>query len=177
MLTLSGAVRAIDSFLQTPAPPESLDLHTPVRFDTTLMPRLLAAHEALNAHFATIVCQLDNDPAAAAAANRECLGQFHELRRTESIWLYPVIARAVDDDDAARGRLMELRLVTLALARRALRCFDALAHAIASGGETQAAAEHLSQALAEYLRRSETEIYPLYGLMNLNATAGAAHAA
>ena len=178
MLTFSGAVRAIDNFLNAgTAGEEAIDLYTPVHFDPALMPRLIAAHEALNARFATLVCLLDRNDAQAAEVVRECLKQFQQLRRAEAIWLYPVIAHAVDEDDAARGRLTELRLVTLTLARRTLRCFEALVQAIDRGGLTVAAADELSRALAEYLRRSETEIYPLYGLMSLLPGRRSAHAA
>ena len=177
MLTFAGAVRAIDNFLQRTPPEEAIDLDTPVHYDPSLMPRLLAGHEALNARFAALVCLLDRHEAQSGEVVRECLKEFQQLRRAEAIWLYPVIAHAVDEDDAARARLTELRLVTLTLARRALRCFEALVKAIDAGVPTDEAAEALSQALAEYLRRSETEIYPLYGLMSLVPASRSAHAA
>lgn len=180
MLTFANAVRAIDQFLQSrsPSADEGIDFHTPVHFDATLMPRLLAAHESLNRRFATLLCLVGRDDANATEVARECLKQFQELRRAESIWLYPVIAHAVDEDGAARSRLMELRLITLTLARRTMRCFDSVIRAIeAESADRHGVAEELSQALAEYLRRSETEIYPLYGLMSLLSGGRAARAA
>ena len=177
MLTFAGAVRVIDNLLQPKLPHDTLDFHTPVQFDPALMPRLAAAHEALNARFATLLCQIDELASGTGEIARECLKQFQELRRAESIWLYPVIAHGIGDDDAARARLTELRLVTLALARRTVRCFDVLIKAIDTGAPAREAADELSRALAAYLRRGETEIYPLYGLMSLPAAGRNAYAA
>ena len=178
MLTFAEARRAIDHFLQSGPPHEkALAFHTPVQFDATLLPRLLATHDALNARFAALMCLIDRDADGVAIAARDCVNQFHELRRAESIWLYPVLARAVEQDIPARGRLMELRLATLTLARRTLRCFDELAQALQQQVPLQPAADRLSAALVEYLRRSEVEIYPLYSAMGLRQVSAADRAA
>ena len=178
MLTLAEAKRAIDQFLQPgPRHDKALAFHTPVQFDATLLPRLLAMHDALNARFAALMCLIDRDADGVASAARDCVNQFHELRRAESIWLYPVLARAVEQDVPARGRLMELRLATLTLARRTLRCFDELAQALQQHTPLQPPADGLSAALVEYLRRSEVEIYPLYSAMGLHHGPAAERAA
>jgi hypothetical protein len=177
MLTLAEARRAIDHFLQGQPADGALAFNTPVQFDPGLLPRLLAAHDALNARFAALMCLVDRDADGLATAARDCVNQFHELRRAESIWLYPVLARAVEEDAPARARLMELRLATLTLARRTLRCFDELAQALQKDEPLQDAADRLSAALAEYLRRSETEIYPLYSVVGLRSPAAAERAA
>jgi hypothetical protein len=141
---------------------DPLALHTPVQFDRTLVSRLLGAHEALNARFAALVVELDRDAPATLPAVDACAEQLHELRRSESMWLYPVLARCVQDDTDARAQLVQLRLNMLTGARRIFRHFEELTAALRTGSDFRAAAGRLSAALAEYLRRNETEIYPLY---------------
>ena len=168
MLTISGALRAVDGFFQPESRDDALALDSPVQFDRTLVGRLVAAHEALNARFAQLLCLLDSNPVAAANATEECAVRLHELRRMEAIWLYPVIARGVDGDAAARMQLMRLRMVLLTLARRTMRQLDELMQAIRSGAQPKSAAERVSTPLAEYLRRSAFEVYPLYSLVGSN---------
>ena len=144
---------------------ERLSLDTPVHFDAGLLARLMAGHGELNARFATLLCRLDDDPQAAVCAIRDCASQLHDLRRTEALWLYPVIAHGVQNDEDARRQLARLRLVMVALTRRVVRRFDNLLQAIISGTPTRAAAEDASVLLAEYVQRNEAEIYPLYKLM------------
>ncbi len=144
---------------------EMLALHTRVHFDAGLLDRLIAGHGELNARFATLVCRLDDDPQAAVCAIRDCANQLHELRRTEALWLYPVIARSLEYDEDARRQLARLRLVMVALTRRVVRGLENLLQAIVSGTPTHAVAEDVSTMLAEYVQRNETEIYPLYNLM------------
>jgi len=146
-------------------PSERLSLDTPVHFDAGLLARLMAGHGELNARFATLLCRLDDDPQAAVCAIRDCASQLHELRRTEALWLYPVIAHGVQYDEDARRQLARLRLVMVALTRRVVRCFDNLLQGIVNATPTQAAAEDVSALLAEYVQRNEAEIYPLYSLM------------
>lgn len=143
-----------------------LALDTRVHFDEGLVPRLMAGHGELNARFATLICRLDDDPQAAVCAIRDCASQLHDLRRTEALWLYPVIARGVEYDEGARRQLARLRLVMVALTRRVVRRLEDLLEAVVSGIPAQAAADEVSALLAEYVQRNEAEIYPLYSLMS-----------
>jgi hypothetical protein len=145
---------------------EMLALHTRVQFDEGLLDRLVAGHGDLNARFASLLCRLDDDPQAAVCAIRDCANQLHELRRTEALWLYPVIARGLEYDDDARRQLTRLRLVMVALTRRLVRRLENLLQAIVSEIPTDAVAEDVSTMLAEYVQRNEAEIYPLYSLMS-----------
>jgi len=157
--------------LQAVPSSESLSLNTPVHFDAGLLPRLMAGHGELNARFATLLCRLDDDPQDAVCAIRDCASRLHELRRTEALWLYPVIAHGVQYDEDARRQLARLRLVMVALTRRVVRRFDNLLQGIVNGTPTQAAAEDVSALLAEYVQRNEAEIYPLYSLMGTRQNA------
>jgi hypothetical protein len=145
---------------------ETLALHTRVQFDEGLLDRLIAGHGELNARFATLLCRLDDDPQAAVGTIRDCANQLHELRRTEALWLYPVISRGLEHDEDARRQLVRLRLVMVALTRRLVRRFENLLNAIVGGIPTDAVAEDVSTMLAEYVQRNEAEIYPLYNLMS-----------
>jgi hypothetical protein len=176
MLTIAGALRAVDDFFQPAPVGPAVALHTPVQFDRALIRRLLHDHEALNARFAHLVCLIDTDVAAAVDAAGDCINRIHELRRSESTWLYPVIACGIDADPAARAQLMQLRLVMLTLARHAMRELENLVRAVREHDQPHAAAERASAPLAEYLRRSASEIYPLYDRMGAR-TAPAARAA
>jgi len=170
MFKFATAMRAVPSS-------EMLTLHTRVHFDAGLLARLIAGHGELNARFATLLCQLDDDPQAAVFAIRDCASQLHRLRRTEALWLYPVIARGVEHDEDARRQLTRLRLVMVALTRRVVRRFERLLEDIVSGAPIGAAAEDLSVALAEYVQRNEVEIYPLYRLMGMPPSRDAARVA
>lgn len=182
MLSFADAVRALDEFFQ----PESKTA-TPARiaapaapavtFDRALVPRLMALHETLNAKFAHLVCALDTDRPDAAKALAACVDQLHDLRRIETVSLYPVIGRGIDADPAARSQLMQLRMVLLAQFRHLLRLFDDLARAIDAGSYARLEAERVSQPLADYLRRCEFEVYPLYALVDGRIARFAARAA
>jgi hypothetical protein len=160
MFKFAKSMRAVPSS-------EMLGLDTRVRFDPELLARLIAGHGELNARFATLLCRLDDDPQAAVGAIRDCAGRLHQLRRTEALWLYPVIAHGVEYDEDARRQLTRLRLVMVALTRRVIRRFESLLQAIINGTPTHAAAEDVSVVLAEYVQRNEAEIYPLYSLMGV----------
>jgi hypothetical protein len=139
----------------------------PLRFDAQLAPRLLAAHGALNARFAELVGTIDREPAAAARAIEESQRQFSAIRHIETIWLHPVLERAVDADAGVRGQVMELRLIGLILARRVLRCFDDLQQAIRAEVFVTESAARATAALARYSKHSEHVVYPLYELVGM----------
>jgi hypothetical protein len=139
--------------------------NTPVQFDASLVARLIAQHDELHAHFVAAVEQLDKDPDSAERAVRECANQLHDLRRTEALRLYPLIARWFAPDPAGRRLASQSRLVMLVLVRHVLRLFEDLVLAIRSGAQIPAAADRVAHALAEYRRRNESEIYPMYDLM------------
>ncbi len=160
MLKFATAMQAVPSN-------EILALDTRVNFDAGLLARLIAGHGELNARFATMVCGLDDDPQAAVCAIRDCASRLRDLRRTEALWLYPVIARGLEYDEDARRQLARLRLVMVALARRVVRRFEQLLAAIVDGTPTHAVADDVSVALAEYVQRNEAEIYPLYTLTGM----------
>ena len=145
--------------------PDSLNFVGPVEFDPQLTTRLLDMHEALNARFAKVLCMVESDPASAAAEIQECIKALQDLRRREAAWLYPFIAARVDDDIAARRQLMQLRVGMLAESRATLRQLDELSEALAAGAPFRTAADLVSASMADYLRRNETEIYPLYNLI------------
>ena len=159
------ARHVLDEIWNTKSAGTTLSWNTPVHFDPSLVPRLVAQHGELNTRFTALVAALGKDPEASERAVRDCADQLHELRRTEALWLYPVIARGFAPDPISRRLVWQSRLVMLGLARRLLRRFDELARATRSGTEVTSAAEHATTALAEYQRRNETEMYPLYNLM------------
>ena len=165
MFSPSKARQVLDEIWNIKSAGAALTLNTPVHFDPSLVPRLVAQHSDLNARFTALVAELGKDPEASERAARDCADQLHELRRAEALWLYPVIARGFAPDPIARRLVWQSRLVMLGLARRVLRRFDELARAIRSGTEVTSAAEHATTALTEYQRRNETEMYPLYNLM------------
>lgn len=165
MLNHAKAMQVLDQIWNIKSAGAALTLNTPVHFDPSLVPRLLAQHGELNARFTALVAELGKDPEASERAVRDCADQLHEMRRAEALWLYPVIARGFAPDPVARRLIWQSRLVMQGLARRVLRRFDELARAIRSGTEASAAAEHTITALTEYQRRNEADMYPLYNLM------------
>ena len=165
MINFAQAKRTIDELWSGKPADPSLTLDTPVQFDATLVARLVAEHHELNTRFAVLVGRIDDDPVVTARAVRECAGQLHELRRTEALWLYPVIARGTAHDPVTRKRFLQSRLGTLGLARRVLRRFDELTQALRRGTHITATATEVSKALTEYRQRNEAEIYPLYEQM------------
>jgi hypothetical protein len=171
MFNLEQAKKALEDIWQTTPSSEALTWTTPVRFDATLVTRLINQHQDLNTHFATLVGHLDKDPEAAEAVH-DCANRLHELRRDEALWLYPVITRGVARDPIARRLFSLKRLVMLGLARNVLRCFDELELAVRRGNEIAVAADRAAKALAEYRWRSESQVYPLYSLMEQPNVAG-----
>lgn len=144
---------------------KAVALDTPVRFDPELVGRLLAEHRALNAQFADAIPHLGGDRDVAERAVRGCTERLVEVRRTEALWLYPVIARAIEGDNDAQQQFLRLRLVMLRLARRVLRLFDELTQAIRAGVDIGATADRAAESLAEYWVRNNAEIYPIYDLV------------
>jgi hypothetical protein len=175
MFNLAKAKKAI---ADSEFPRAALTWTTPVHFDATLVMRLVDQHRELNLRFAELVAEIDGNPQAAgdpeitACAVRDCASQLHDLRRAEALWLYPVIAREFATDPTARLLFWQARLTMLGLARGLLRRFDELAAAVQQGTQTHAAADQLAAAFAEYRRRNEAEMYPLYSLMELCETPG-----
>jgi len=150
---------------------KAVTLQTPVQFDNRLFEHLLAEHRELNSRYARLVARIGSDPEGIERAVRECTEQLVELRRTEALWLYPVIARAIEDDIDAQQQFLQLRLVMLRLARRILRLLDDLAQAIRLNLGVNAAADLCAEALAEYWQRNRAQIYPLYDLIGTKRTA------
>lgn len=143
------------------------------RFTPLLVPKLRAAHAALNARVADLVGAIDRDPAANVRVIDECARQFGALREAETTWLYPLLAHAVSADAGARGQLMELRLIGLIMARRVLRCFDDLQQATRAEVLVRDAATRAASALSRYSQHSENAVYPLYEMIGPESRAAA----
>ena len=152
-------------------PGESLNLATPIRFNPELPRWLLAMHEALNARFATVLNRLSTNPSSAIDTLHACVTLLQELRRAETVRLYPFIAAGLNEDKLARNQLMQLRISLLAGLRTTLRHLDDLCRAVAEGTMFTEQAERASISLAAYLHRSETEIYPLYTVIGMHQIA------
>jgi hypothetical protein len=151
------------------APPPAAVRPAPLKFEPTLVARLVTAHKTLRQRFADLVAPLEHDPAGHAPAVDECAAQFKALRHIETIWLYPVIAQAVVADPAASSQMAELRLVGLILARRVQRCFEELAQAIRAEVLVKDATDRLAGALERYAHHGERVVYPLYDLIGTDA--------
>lgn len=163
MFNLSRAMKAIDEVMGPQPSGIALTWNTPVQFDPDLIRHLVSLYDELNVRLEALVPRLARvDPAAGERAVLECANQLHRLRHLESLKLYPVISRGLTPDPIARRLFWQSRLVTLGLARRALRRFEELARAARNGSGTAAAAEHVDTAMADYRRRNESTIYPLY---------------
>jgi len=165
MLTFSGALRAVESLLQQGPVDRSQGQSSLVRFDATLTRELLAMHDALNARFSEAVGKVEHESEQACSTIRDCATDLHKLRRAEAVRLYPVISAGIDRDAAARGQLMQLRIALLGHVKAILRGFDELSRDIQSGVASRASAEPVAIALAAFLRRCASEIYPLYDLI------------
>jgi hypothetical protein len=172
MFNLSRAMQAIDEFMGSQPGALAQTWNTPVQFDPDLVTALVARYDELSARFAALVRRLGTlEPQAGERAVLECANHLHQLRHMESLKLYPVIARGLSPDPIARRLFWQSRLVTLGLARRALRRFDELARAVRSRTEIDVAAGHVGTALAEYRRRNESTMYPLYVAVGRRETA------
>jgi len=147
-------------------PPAALTWYTPVRFDPSLLKKLLDEHDTLDTRVAALPNRFRRDREEAWRSAQACADQLHELRRQEALWLYPVIAHGLDSDTAARGQLTKLRFVMNGLARRVLRSLEELARTIRQVADINAGVSTVSHALAEYRQRNETELYTLYSLMD-----------
>lgn len=165
MFNLAQGAKVLNGIWPTGPSGPAPTWNTPVQFDASLVARLTAQHDELNARFQTLVSQLDRDPEAAELAVRECAKQLHDLRRTEALRLYPAIARLFGPDPAAQRLASQSRLIMTGLVRHVLRSFDELVHAIHCGFKVPEAADRVTKALAEYRRRNEGEMYPMYDLM------------
>jgi len=149
------------------APPaEALTWHTPVRFDPGLIRRLLEQHDSLDTRIAELPNRFRRDREEAWRAAQACAGHLHEVRRQEALWVYPVIARGLDNNAVARRQLLSLRFVMNGLARRALRGLEELAHAVRQLKDIGAPVSAVAGAIAEYRQRNESELYTLYSLMD-----------
>lgn len=144
------------------APVDPPSWNTPVQYDPTLVPSLIAEHDDLDARFAAMTGTLQRDPAIAEFAVRDCAERLHRLRHTEALQLYPVIAHTLSSDPIQRRLFWQSRLVMLGLARRVLRRFEELARAVQTGNGIAPAASYVVAGMAEYRRRNETTMYPLY---------------
>lgn len=151
-------------------PSEALTWYTPVRFDPGLLRKLLDQHDMLDARVASLPNRFRRDREEAWRSAQACAGQLHDLRRQEALWVYPVIARGLASDPAARRRLLNLRFMMNGLARRVLRSIDELAQTMRQLTDIAAAVTMVASALAEYRKRNESELYTLYCLMDPRQT-------
>jgi len=150
-------------------PTESIGWRTPVRYDPTLLKKLITRHDALQARVAALARDFHSNRAEAWRTARDCAAQLHELRRAEALWLYPVLARGLAADQAVWRQLVSLRFVMNGLARRVLRSIDDLSAATRQATDIAAPVGAVMKALAEYRRRNEAELYALYELMDPRA--------
>jgi len=176
MFNLAQAMQAIDEALSA-KPDGALNWNTKVQFDPALVGQLVAQYRALNEHFESLLGKLEGDTHTAEREVRDCADELHKLRHTEALRLYPVIARGLSSDPITRRLFWQSRLVMLGHARRVLRRFEELSRAIRLRSEIPAAAEHVAKALAEYRKRNETEMYPLYDLIGLRSVKPGANVA
>lgn len=165
MKTFSQSFRASGDALWADPAGETLNLNPPVGFDPTLTDRLLGMHDTLNSRFAAILCMLDRDPSSAVVVIDVLASELQDLRRAEAMWIYPLIAKGVDADVDARRQLMRLRISLLAELRAILRLLGEMSHALRAGTPCQSTADLISGSMATFLRRGETEVYPLYNLV------------
>lgn len=153
----------------TTAPAESISWRTPVRYDGTLLKKLITRHDALDARVAALPKEFRDNRAEAWRGARDCATQLHELRRAEALWLYPVLARGLAADQGIWRQLVSLRFVMNGLARRVLRSIDELSLATRQASDISAPIRVVMKALADYRHRNEAELYALYELMDPRA--------
>ncbi|HZP67075.1 MAG TPA: hypothetical protein VFB32_12275 [Rudaea sp.] len=169
MFKLTKAMQALEGALGASPSGIALTWNTPVQFDPALVGHLVARYDELTAQFEAVMRRIEDDAAVAEREVRDCADRLHKLRHTESLKLYPVIARGLSPDPIARRLFWQSRLVMLGLARRVLRRFDELVRDLRTGSDVVASAEHVAKALKEYRQRNETEMYPLYNLVGQHA--------
>jgi hypothetical protein len=165
MFSFFRTMKALDDLWLSKPPDPALSWDTRVQFDPGLVARLGGEYAALSRRVAALAADVGGDAKIAAAHLQECAACLHDLRRTEALWLYPVIASGIADDAEARRQFLQLRLTMLGRARRILRRIDELAKAALEGAGTSADLAGLGAELEEYRRRNEAEIFPLYTLM------------
>jgi len=171
MLTLARALEALDAVLNVKPSELALTWNTPLQFDSTLIPKMIAGFDSLESRIQGLIGRIESDPQIAAREIDNCATDLHQLRHTEALRMYPLISHGLTADPVARRLFWQSRLVMLGLARRIFRRFDELARIINNGTATAAAIEHVTRALAEYRHRNEAEIYPLYSLAGRKSAA------
>ena len=171
MLTLARALEALDAVLNVKPSAMALTWNTPLQFDSTLIPKMIAGFDSLDARIQGLIGRIESDPQIAAREIGNCAADLHQLRHTEALRMYPLISHGLTADPVARRLFWQSRLVMLGLARRIFRRFDELARIINNGTATAAAIEHVTKALTEYRHRNEAEIYPLYSLAGKKSSA------
>jgi hypothetical protein len=154
--------------------PAALTWYTPVRFDPTLLKKLLDGHDALDARLASLPNRLRRDRDEAWRMTQACADQLHDLRRQEALWIYPVIAHGLAADASARRKLLNLRFLMNSLARRVLRSIEDLARLVRQAADINAALTAVTGSLAEYRQRNESDLYTLYSLMDPRKLASSA---
>jgi len=148
---------------------EAISWRTPVRFDPTLLKRLIDGHESLQTRVGTLADVFRGNRAEAWRIAHECAAQLHDLRRAEALWLYPVLARGLAADTSVWRQLVKLRFVMNGCARRVLRSLDELGSAARQSADIGQPVGAVLKEFAEYRRRNETELYALYDLMDPRA--------
>lgn len=171
MKTFSQSFRASGAAVWVDPDGETLNLHPPAGFDSSLTERLLGVHDALNSRFAAILCMLDHDPESAVAVVDALASELQDLRRAEAMWIYPLIAKGVDADVDARRQLMRLRISLLAELRAIMRLLGEMSQALQAGTPCKSTADLISGSMTTFLRRGETEVYPLYNLVGSGSLA------
>jgi hypothetical protein len=165
MKTFSQSFRSSGDTLWVDPASETLNLHPPRGFDSTLTDRLLSMHDALNSRFAAILCMFECDATSAVTAIGALAGELQDLRRAEAMWIYPLIAKGVDADVDARRQLMRLRISLLAELRAIVRLLGEMSQELQAGTPCQSTADLISGSMIAFLRRGEMELYPLYNLV------------
>jgi len=148
---------------------EAFDWRTPVRFDPTLLKKLIRGHETLQTRLTALPPVFKSNRAEACREAHDCAAQLHELRRAEALWLYPVLSRGLGADPPVWRQLVKLRFVMNGCARHLLRSLEDLARAASDATDIKPATGAALKALAEYRQRNETELYALYELMDPRA--------
>lgn len=143
--------------------------NSPVTYDSTLVERLIAKHDALDACVAVLPSAFDDHPAQAGEAVRDCATTLHELRQLEALRLHPLIARGISSDPIARRLFWQSRIMMLGLERRVTRRLEELSRAIEFGNGVDVAAAHVASSLAGYRRHNESSMYPLYDAIGQRA--------
>ena len=136
-----------------------------LRYDPDLVADLLARHAALEGKLRSLPQLFEQDAQAAAEQGNECAEQLHELRRWEAIRLYPIVSRGLCGDAVAERQWVILRFVVNGLAHRLLCSMQALG-AVRDRATGPAIVQSVLDNLSAYRSRNETDLYPLYALMD-----------